>query len=258
MAAVTQQVAALSVSGLAKNFAIAEKQHQVIDDLDLTLAKGERLALIGPSGCGKSTLLNIIAELEDASAGTVRLGPGSRISYMFQEPRLLPWRTVADNLRLVLPQTNTRETLIDQWLDAVGLSAHRDQYASKLSLGMARRAALARAFSVEPSLLLMDEPFVSLDASTAFRLQSLLLDLLRRANTAMLFVTHDLREAIRLCDRVLLLTHSPARVAVAFNVDLSDDARGNEHAVEDFRSRVIATHGIDTGHLQAAAEAADG
>jgi len=251
-------VEALSVTGLSKSFAVDGRCLPVIQDLDLRLGPAERLALIGPSGCGKSTLLNIIAGLETASAGELRLAPSARLAYMFQEPRLVPWRSVTDNLRLVLPHSNEQEARIEQWLSAVGLAEHRHQYASKLSLGMARRAALARAFIIEPDILLMDEPFASLDLSIAFRLQSLLLDLLHRAKTAMLFVTHDLREAIRLCDRVLLLTQSPARLEVAFDVELSDDERRDEQAVEAFRAQVVETHHIDTGQLQRLRGADDG
>ena len=142
---------------------------------------------------------------------------------MFQNPRLLPWRTVYQNLALVLDGGAEADARIATLLEAVGLTAVRDQYPGRLSVGMARRAALARAFVVQPDLLLMDEPFVSLDEPTAQRLRALLLDVWNARPTTVLFVTHNLREAIQLADRLVLLSAAPTRVLADLPVDLPRD-----------------------------------
>ncbi len=213
----------------------------VLDHVRLVAAPGERLAIIGPSGCGKTTLLNIVAGLDRNYAGRLELGDVARLGYVFQEPRLLPWRTLEDNLRFVLPTAPDPHARIGAALAEVGLEAARHVYASRLSLGMARRAALARAFVVEPDLLLLDEPFVSLDEPTAHRLRLLLLELLDRHRATALFVTHALQEAIMVADRLLFLTTSPARVLSWHDVPLTAAERRRPAAVEGFRSHLLAT-----------------
>ena len=174
------------------------------------LANGEVAALVGPSGCGKTTLLRIIAGLERDFEGCVRLPAHGTLGMVFQEPRLLPWRTVEQNVRLAAPQAT--DAALDALFQTLGLAAHRDHYPGELSLGLARRVALARAFAVGPDLLLLDEPFVSLDDALAARLRDELAELVARRPVTTLLVTHDLDEAIGLADRLLLLSASPARV----------------------------------------------
>jgi NitT/TauT family transport system ATP-binding protein len=212
----------------------------VLDNVRLAVATGERVALIGPSGCGKTTLLNIVAGLERTFAGRLELPAATRLAYVFQEPRLLPWRTVEDNLRLVLPETPDPAPPIGAALAEVGLGAARQVYASRLSLGMARRAALARAFVVEPSLLLLDEPFVSLDEPTAHRLRLLLLDLLERHGATAVFVTHSLTEAIMVADRLLFMSASPGHVLTTCPVPLRREERRQPRMVDAFRVRLLA------------------
>src|SRR4051794_24751836 len=183
---------------------------RVIADLAFRLGYGEVGALIGPSGCGKTTLLRIIAGLDRDYTGTVQLPHHGRLGVMFQEPRLLPWRTVEDNVQLAAP--NARPDALSALFDVAGLTIHRQHYPGELSLGLARRVALARAFAVEPDLLLLDEPFVSLDDALAARLREELAELVNRRPVTTLLVTHNVEEAIGLADRLLLLSISPARI----------------------------------------------
>jgi NitT/TauT family transport system ATP-binding protein len=188
----------------------AGERLDVLRDLRFALHAGEVGALVGPSGCGKTTLLRIIAGLDRDYVGDVARPPAGRIGMVFQEPRLLPWRSVDDNVRLIAPQATDVE--LAALFDVLGLAAHRAHFPGELSLGLARRVALARAFAVAPELLLLDEPFVSLDAPLAARLRRELAILVERRSVTTLLVTHDLTEAIELADRVFLLSPRPARV----------------------------------------------
>src|SRR5262249_29959707 len=152
----------------------------------------------------------IIAGLDREYDGRVALPDHGKLGMVFQEPRLLPWRTLAQNVRLAAPQAS--DASIDALFRALGLEAHRDHYPGELSLGQARRVALARAFAVEPDLLLLDEPFVSLDDALAARLRDELAELVSRRPVTTLLVTHNVEEAIGLADRLFLLSASPARV----------------------------------------------
>ena len=182
----------------------------MLGELAFSLRAGEVAALVGPSGCGKTTLLRIIAGLERDFEGEVTLPAHGTLGMVFQEPRLLPWRTVEQNVRLAAP--GATDANLEALFRSLGLAAHRDHYPGELSLGLARRVALARAFAVEPDLLLLDEPFVSLDDALAARLREELADLVNSRHVTTLLVTHDVDEAIALADRLLLLSASPARV----------------------------------------------
>ena len=182
----------------------------MLGELAFSLGNGEVAALVGPSGCGKTTLLRIIAGLDSDFEGSVALPAHGMLGMVFQEPRLLPWRTVEQNVRLAAPQAT--DAALGTLFQALGLTAHRDHFPGELSLGLARRVALARAFAVEPDLLLLDEPFVSLDDALAARLRDELADLVNRRPVTTLLVTHNVEEAIGLADRLLLLSLSPARV----------------------------------------------
>jgi NitT/TauT family transport system ATP-binding protein len=183
---------------------------RVIDGLTFSLGKGEVGALVGPSGCGKTTLLRIIAGLDTDYQGAVHLPDHGRLGMVFQEPRLLPWRTVEQNVRLAVPQVTDEE--LTTLFAALGLAAHRQHYPGELSMGLARRVAVARAFAVNPDLLLLDEPFVSLDDALATRLRDELAELVTRRPVTTLLVTHNVEEAIALADRLFLLSPSPTRV----------------------------------------------
>ena len=220
--------------------------HLALAGLSLQIAAGEFVALVGPSGCGKTTFLNIVAGLDTDFTGEMQLAPGAggrpaRIGYVFQEPRLLPWRTVYENIALVLPAEGCA-AIIDPLLQAVGLAEARDLYPPQLSVGMSRRVAIARAFAIEPDLLLMDEPFVSLDHDTVEQLRELLLKLWHARPTTVLFVTHDMREALMLADRLVLLSATPGHVVEDLPVSLARNRRRNGFEIEALRDEILRRH----------------
>lgn len=196
---------------------------RVLGEVAFAVANGEVAALVGPSGCGKTTLLRIIVGLDRDFEGEVQLPAHGRLGMVFQEPRLLPWRTVEQNVKLAAPRVS--EGALSTLLATLGLAAHRRHYPGELSLGLARRVALARAFAIEPDLLVLDEPFVSLDAALAERLRAELIELVSRRPTTALLVTHSIDEALGLADRVFLLSASPARVVAEVPVDRPRSAR---------------------------------
>lgn len=214
----------------------------VLADFALELGPGEFVCLVGPSGCGKTTLLHIVSGLDRDFQGRVHFPGGSskpRIGYVFQNPRLLPWRTVRQNIELALAETPTNPDLIDRLLEVMGLLSVQSEFPERLSLGMSRRVAIARAFAIEPDLLLMDEPFVSLDAQTARRVQRLLVKVWAERRHTILFVTHDLREAIALADRVIFLSPAPTHILREIKVDIPREARSEVERIESFRSSLI-------------------
>jgi len=216
-------------------------EHQAIADFRLSLNPGEFVCLVGPSGCGKTTLLNIIAGLDNDYQGSISVGQqhaSPKIGYVFQNPRLLPWRTVRENIELVLPEA-TDPAYLDALFDVMQLTHAQHAYPERLSLGMSRRVAIIRAFAVNPDVLLMDEPFVSLDAPTARQVRELLMTLWRQRPHTVLFVTHDLREAIALADRLVFLSSAPMQVVSQIDVTIARNEREDEAKVEAFRQRLL-------------------
>lgn len=183
----------------------------VLRDVTFTAGPGEVLALFGPSGTGKTTTLRIVLGLDRDYSGSVRRPPG-RVGAVFQEPLLLPWLTVADNVRLVARPGDPAPD-VDALLDEVGLPGAGGRMPRELSLGMARRAALARALAVSPGLLVLDEPFASLDAGLGAQLARVVAGRARRAGTLVLLATHDLDQALGIASRVLVLSGHPATLA---------------------------------------------
>ena len=209
--------ARLDIAIAAKDYPAASGgSRRALENLRLTLAKGEAGALVGPSGCGKTTLLRIVAGLDEDFVGRVSLPEHGRLGMVFQEPCLLPWRSVADNLCIAAPNASQEE--IAALLAELDLSEHAEHFPGELSLGLARRAALARALAVKPDLLLMDEPLVSLDPALAKELREKIAALIDEKRVTTLIVTHDLREAIALADEIFLLSPRPARVVTALRV----------------------------------------
>ena len=191
----------------------------IIADIALDIKTNECVCIVGPSGCGKTTLLNAVAGILNTDntsthvSGNIMLQfttPSPSIGYIFQEPRLMPWLTLYENIALVMAKDDPVK--ITAILDAVGLTAQANSYPNQLSGGMQRRASIARAFVIEPQYLLLDEPFVSLDAPTAMQCRELLIRMAKIHKTTILFVTHDLNEALYLGDRVVFLSPSPARI----------------------------------------------
>ncbi|MGQ7847721.1 ABC transporter ATP-binding protein [Granulosicoccus sp. 3-233] len=199
----------------------------VVDKLDFSLSRHSFTCIVGPSGCGKTTTLRMILGLDRDYEGEISLPGDGPVAAVFQEPRLLPWRTVEQNVRLVLPDSRRGES-IDELLQELGLTELRSFYPNQLSLGLARRAALARAFVLQPRLLVLDEPFVSLDDATAQRLRGLLMRLWRLRPATTLMVTHNVEEAAMLADRVLLFSDRPARIVKSIDIDTPRDQRQGE------------------------------
>jgi NitT/TauT family transport system ATP-binding protein len=209
----------------SKSFRTDSGELAVLGRIDLALGAREIVALVGPSGCGKTTILRIIGGLDRDFGGTLDW-PGAappRTGTVFQEPRLLPWRTVRQNLLLAQQAEDPR--LVDALLRTLDLEAFGHTFPNRLSLGMARRVAIARAFAIEPNLVLLDEPFVSLDPAMVARSRDLLLEAWRVRPTAALLVTHDRAEAAALADRILLLSGRPTQVLEEIVIPLPRAAR---------------------------------
>lgn len=214
--------AAVNIRKLTKLFPTAEGATlRVLDDITFDVEKNEFICILGPSGCGKSTILNVLSGLEAATSGEahVQLGQGQRspsIGYIFQEPRLLPWLTVRDNIRFVLKSQGLSEgevaARIDDALGQVGLTEFANAYTYQLSGGMQARVSIARALATDPDLLLMDEPFSSLDEITGRSMRKLFLELWEQRKKTILFVTHNMFEATFLADRIIVMSARPGRI----------------------------------------------
>ena len=221
----------VSVVGLRKSYGSGTDALDVLDDISFDVAAGEFVAIVGPSGCGKTTLLKSIAGIVDNDSGEIVTGqgpvtgPSDDIAIVFQDFRLLPWKTVLENVAMGLdiqPDRSDREAegVAREWIDTVGLAGSEQSNPSELSGGMKQRVGLARALAVDPDILLMDEPFGSLDAQTRDRLQTELLQLWNSEQMTILFVTHDVSEAIYLADRILVISSKPATITAEFEVNL--------------------------------------
>jgi NitT/TauT family transport system ATP-binding protein len=221
--------ARLVLKGVDKTFRSRKGAVHALSDINLTLGDGEFVSLVGASGCGKSTLLRIVAGLEPASAGELTLdnaplrGPGKDRGMVFQQYTLYPWLTAQQNIEFGLRHLPKKERseVARRFLEVVGLTDFATSYPFQLSGGMQQRVAIARALALRPSILLMDEPFGALDAQTRSLMQELLLSIWERDRLSVLFVTHDIDEAIFLADRICVLASKPGRVRELIEVRLS-------------------------------------
>lgn len=221
-------------------------QHVVIKNLRLRLKTNEFTCLMGPSGCGKTTLLNILANLDANYQGEVLLGQKQikpKIGYIFQNPRLLPWCTARKNIELVLAKNQSID-IIDSLFESMQLSDKQNVFPEHLSLGMSRRVSIIRAFAINPDILLMDEPFVSLDSPTFRLVSNLLIKLWQRRPHIILFVTHNLREAITLADKLVFLSPLPTSVIAEVKVGISREERGDASVIEEFSQQLTKNYPI--------------
>jgi ABC-type nitrate/sulfonate/bicarbonate transport system ATPase subunit len=210
-----------------------------IRDLVLEVRPQSMTVLMGPSGCGKTTLLRILAGLDTNFTGTVHVPENARIGVMFQEPRLLPWRTVRQNIQIVAEDLTNTE--LEHLAASVEIADKLPRYPQELSLGLARRVALARAFAPRPDLLLLDEPFVSLDERTADRLRRLLLEVWSARPTTAILVTHNAREAILLADQLVLLAPRPTHVVAVVPISVPQ-AKRDTVVVEEIYADLLKRH----------------
>lgn len=221
----------LEIDGVTKSFNTARAGRvEALSAVSFTVGEGEFLTLLGPSGCGKSTLLRIVAGLEEPTSGEVRLdgrpiaGPGPERGMVFQSYTLFPWLTVRQNIEFGLElkgvPRSERRAVADRYLNLIGLSGFENALPKNLSGGMKQRVAIARALANDPEVLLMDEPFGALDAQTRTVMQEVLLGAWEESRKTILFVTHDVEEAVFLADRVLVMTARPGRIKAIIEVGL--------------------------------------
>ena len=250
----------VSLQGVSKQFG----DKLVLDDISLDIHSGEFISLIGPSGCGKSTMLRLVADLTDVSSGTLLTADAmqgkSALSYVFQEPTLLPWLTVSKNVELPLrisgmPQEE-RSAIRERLLATVGLSEVANFYPRQLSGGMKMRVSIARALSVSPSLLLLDEPFGALDEMTRDGLNEELLHIREEHTWTAMFVTHSVSEAVFLSSRIIVLSANPGRIAQQIDIPLpfprTPETRHCEAFSDLVRETTIALHSVRqaAGHVE--------
>ena len=240
----------LAIEGVEKTFSSRQQSVQALSPINLEVAAGEFVCLLGPSGCGKSTLLSIIAGLEPASSGEIRAdgrkiqGPGPERVLLFQEAALFPWLDVQHNIEFGLLQSGVkvreRAGIAQSFIELVHLQGFAKSYVHQLSGGWRPRGALARALAIDPAILLMDEPFGALDALTRDRLHAELEAIWSRTGKTILFVTHNVREAVALGDRVLVFSPRPGRIVREFRVDLPRPRLLEDHALVDLAAEVLA------------------
>ena len=206
---------------------------QVLQDLSFEVPRGGLVSIVGPSGCGKSTLLNLVAGIDTPTTGAVRTD--GAVGFVFQKPRLLDWRTVRQNVELPLEELELskadRRARVGRYLELVGLDGYQDYFPHQISGGMQQRVAMARALAIHPSILVMDEPFSGLDAITAERMREELVRIWQETNKTVLFVTHDIGEAVFLSQRVFIITAKPARIHASVSVDLPYPRRLEDECV---------------------------
>ena len=223
----------IEVENLSITFTQDQTEMTALKDVSLGIEKGEFICLLGPSGCGKSTLLNAMAGFLKPSKGSIKIG-GKIVEYpsisyvtIFQNYGLLPWRTVEKNVALGLEAKKVpkeeQKQIVQKYIDLVGLTGSEKKRPSQLSGGMQQRVAIARALAVDPEILFMDEPFGALDAITRMKLQDDILDICHSTQKTIVFVTHDIEEAIFLADRIIIMDANPGRIKTTVKISLGED-----------------------------------
>ncbi|GGF54158.1 ABC transporter ATP-binding protein [Paracoccus acridae] len=245
---------AVAIRGLSKSFTLGGKTLPVLRDLNLGIRAGESLAIVGPSGCGKTTLLRVLAGLEQPDAGQVLIdghpvrGVGTERAIIFQEPRLLPWLTVLGNVSFGLEARGVPKAKAEaearHHIRLVGLAPFENALPGQLSGGMAQRVGIARALTVQPKILLLDEPLGALDAMTRMTMQDELARLWQEQQATMILVTHDLEEAIFLADRVLVMPREKGGVPRLIDIDLPRPRDRSEARFVAMRRRLMAEFGL--------------
>jgi ABC-type nitrate/sulfonate/bicarbonate transport system ATPase subunit len=245
--------AKIEVNAIRKGFASNEGVLRVVDDVSLTVADSEFVAIVGPSGCGKTTLLNMIVGFEQPDSGSIlidglpRAEPNAKGILISQQGSIFPWLTVQQNLMFGLndhPQAD-KQGVADHYAAMVGLKGFEGSYPHELSGGMLKRAELARAFAVKPEILYMDEPFSALDALTNLRMRNELLRILDEERHTVMLITHDVEEAIHLADRIMVLSPRPTRIQATFNVDLPHPRKLTSPEVQELRVAILRELGVD-------------
>jgi len=239
-------LAVLKASKVVKEFPPPTKHQptvRALDGLDFEMSGQTFVTMVGPSGCGKSTFLNIVSGVETPTSGSLTVtaddGSAATLGYVFQDPRLLPWRTVADNLMYVhRDKSEQNQEHVEAYLDMVGLHGFDQMYPAHLSGGMQQRVGIARAFSVEPDLLLMDEPFSHLDAITARALREELQTIWQKSKKTVLFVTHDVLEAVQLSDRIIIVAYGGKNYA-DLKIDLPYPRLQTDRAVAALQADIL-------------------
>jgi NitT/TauT family transport system ATP-binding protein len=224
------EIPKLTIKNLKMRYITKDRSTLAIDNINLTIQDGEFVSIVGPSGCGKSTLLKAVSGLLEPESGEILLDGRvvqdvpSSVGFVFQNDALLPWKTIEDNVRLPLEikglSLNNQVVEVTRLLEMVGLKGFEKYYPQQLSGGMKKRVALARSFAYDPDLYLMDEPFGPLDAQTRVKIGDAFLKIWEKVGKSVLFVTHDIEEAIVLSDRVIVMSKRPGKIKAEFTVNI--------------------------------------
>lgn len=246
----------IDIEHVTKEYLQNDSYFLALRNVSLQIAKGEFICLLGPSGCGKTTLLNAMAGFEPLTSGSISIDgraveqPSKKYLTIFQHYGLLPWRSVQKNVELGLEvmgmERRQRRTTAAKYVDLVGLGRFAGRLPCQLSGGMQQRVSIARALAVDPEILFMDEPFGALDAVTRFRMQDEIIDIWRSNRKTVIFVTHDIEEAVYLADRIVVMTPNPGKIKEILSVGLARPRRRTSPEFLELRSRVLEIFQAET------------